>query len=59
MSPGKVASLRHTSMDLSGVLTLLYVGANILCILLCNRLFAGFVAAKPEGRKTAFADKFM
>ena len=46
------------SMDLHGLLTLLYVGGNILGILLSNRLFAGFVAAKPEGRKTAIADKW-
>ena len=46
-------------MDLPGLLILLYVLANILGILLSNRLFAGFVAAKPEGRKTAIADKFI
>ena len=46
-------------MDLMGILTLLYASANILGILLCNRLFAGFVAAKPEGRKTAIADKWI
>ena len=38
------------------MLILLYVLLLIFLSILSNRLFAGFVAAKPEGRKTAIGN---
>jgi hypothetical protein len=42
-----------SSLGLSDLFILLYIGLLVLGIVVSNRLFAGFVAAKPEGRKTA------
>ena len=40
------------SLSLTDWLTLLYILLLLLAVLTSNKLFKGFLAAKPEGRKT-------
>ena len=40
------------SLSLTDWLTLLYILLLLLAVLISNHLFKGFLAAKPEGRKT-------
>ena len=41
-----------SSLSLTDWLTLLYILLLLMAVLTSNRLFKGFLAAKPEGRKT-------
>ena len=43
-------------MGATDILILLYLLLLIFLSIFSNRLFAGFVAAKPEGRKTAIGN---
>ena len=46
-----------SSLGLPDLLALLYLFFLLFCLVLSNRLFVGFVASKPEGRKTAIGEK--
>ena len=41
-----------SSLNLNDWLTLIYILLLLIAVLTSNRLFKGFLAAKPEGRKT-------
>jgi hypothetical protein len=45
--------LPKSSLGCKDYLLLLYIACLVLFITVSNRLFVGFIAAKPEGRKTA------
>ena len=45
------------TMTASDMLALLYLVLLLLAVLLSNSLFAAFIAAKPEGRKTVLGGK--
>ena len=47
-----------SSLVLKDLLTILYVLFLLFGLVLSNKLFVGFVASKPEGRKTAIGEMF-
>ena len=42
-----------SSLSLKDLLALFYILFQLFFLVLSNRLFVGFIASKPEGRKTA------
>ena len=44
------------SLSLADWLTLLYILILLMAVLISNHLFKGFLAAKPEGRKTVLGN---
>ena len=42
-----------STMKLSDLLVVFYISILVLVVIISNNIFASFVAAKPEGRKTA------
>ena len=45
-----------SSLSLQDLLVLFYILLLLFCLVLTNRLFIGFIASKPEGRKTAIGE---
>ena len=45
-----------SSLNLNDWLTLIYILLLLIAVLTSNRLFKGFLAAKPEGRKTVLGN---
>ena len=52
------SSVHCSSMGALDFLALLYITFLAACLIVSNRLFLSFIAAKPEGRKTAIG-KFL
>ena len=49
---GELMTEGWTCLSLGELLTVAYLLLHILLVLLSSRLLAGFIASKPEGRKT-------